>query len=208
MLMALLGGGRFTYPYTSMSALEAIAAATCDPGSKSTDPILLHSILSEAAALGRPLFQLFSHPAGTLQDSIELNCAHCEHSGQKYVSPLHQELRRCPKNCAEHMEGETGAGVNPSNTRGVVNLNHSRSCTPNGGTCEIAKEEPKRWPGLTAGRVSDGAALIMRAIAESGAQAAAPMREVALSEGAVLHHLCVALSSRVSCLCNPRLGVW
>ena len=48
-----------------------------------------------------------------------------------------------------------------------------------------------------AGRVSDGAALIMRAIAESGATAAAPMREVALSEGAVLHHLYVGLSARV-----------
>ena len=51
-----------------------------------------------------------------------------------------------------------------------------------------------------AGRVPEGAALIMRAIAESGATAAAPMREVALSEGAVLHHLCLGLSSRVQSL--------
>ena len=62
--MGLLGGGRSSYPYTTMTALEAIAAVTCEPGSRSTDPILLHSILSEAAALGRPLFQLFAHPAG------------------------------------------------------------------------------------------------------------------------------------------------
>lgn len=64
MLMSLLGGGRSSYPYTTLAALEAIAAVTCEPGSRNTDPILLHSILSEAAALGRPLFQLFAHPAG------------------------------------------------------------------------------------------------------------------------------------------------
>ena len=36
--------------------------------------------------------------------------------------------------------------------------------------------------------------MIMRAIAENGATAAAPMREVALSEGAILHHLLAAAS--------------
>ena len=63
---------------------------------------------------------------------------------------------------------------------------------------------------IYAGRVSDGAALIMRAIAESGATAAAPMREVALSEGAVLHHLCLGLSSRVlylACLATYELKI-
>ena len=44
----------------------------------------------------------------------------------------------------------------------------------------------------------DGAALVMRAIAENGASAAAPMREVALSEGALLHHLSIGLAVKVS----------
>lgn len=44
-----------------------------------------------------------------------------------------------------------------------------------------------------AGRVADGTAVVMRAIAECGAAAAAPMREAALREGAVLHHLYLAL---------------
>lgn len=54
---------------------------------------------------------------------------------------------------------------------------------------------------LYAGRVSDGAALVMRAFAESGATAAAPMREVALSEGALLHHLYIGLSEKVTPTC-------
>lgn len=50
------------------------------------------------------------------------------------------------------------------------------------------------------GRVSDGAALVMRAIAENGAAAAAPMREAALLEGALLRHLLLGLSERVRSL--------
>ncbi|GFR46449.1 hypothetical protein Agub_g8023, partial [Astrephomene gubernaculifera] len=42
-------------------------------------------------------------------------------------------------------------------------------------------------------RVTQGAALIMRAVAESGAAAAAPMRQAALRHGALLHHLHAAL---------------
>ncbi len=48
---------------------------------------------------------------------------------------------------------------------------------------------------LLAGRVLDAAALVMRAVAEGGANAAAPMREAALTEGAILHHLSVGMSS-------------
>ena len=47
-----------------------------------------------------------------------------------------------------------------------------------------------------AGRVLDAAALVMRAVAEGGANAAAPMREAALSEGALLHHLAAAVSGQ------------
>jgi hypothetical protein len=37
----------------------------------------------------------------------------------------------------------------------------------------------------------------MRAVAEGGANAAAPMREAALTEGAMLHHLCLGMSGAV-----------
>lgn len=46
---------------------------------------------------------------------------------------------------------------------------------------------------IPTGRVGDGAACIMRAIAECGAAAAAPMREASLREGAILQHLHRAL---------------
>ncbi len=46
-------------------------------------------------------------------------------------------------------------------------------------------------------RVSDAAALVMRAIAEGGAAAAEPMRDAALAEGAILHHLHAALGMQV-----------
>ena len=48
---------------------------------------------------------------------------------------------------------------------------------------------------MLAGRVLDAAALVMRAVAEGGANAAAPMREAALTEGAILHHLSIGMSS-------------
>jgi len=60
--------------------------------------------------------------------------------------------------------------------------------------------------------VVDGAALIMRAVAEGGASSAAPMREAALGEGAMLHHLAIAVAGKASgslslswCPCNLRL---
>ena len=48
-----------------------------------------------------------------------------------------------------------------------------------------------------AARVLDGAALIMRAVAEGGAAAAGPLREAALAEGAMLHHLHTAVTAQV-----------
>eukprot|EP00878_Enallax_costatus_P026801 GHUV01028800.1.p1 GENE.GHUV01028800.1~~GHUV01028800.1.p1 ORF type:complete len:258 (+),score=73.22 GHUV01028800.1:512-1285(+) len=91
---------------TSMALLEVVAAIAVDPGARTTDSSLQDACLRAAAALGRPLFTLFSHPAA---------------------------------------------------------------------------------------RVADGAAVLMRAIAECGSAAAAPMRDAALREGAVLHHLQLAL---------------
>lgn len=59
--------------------------------------------------------------------------------------------------------------------------------------CSIAE----RWEKCCwiAGRVLDAAALIMRAVAAGGENAAAPMREAALTEGAMLHHLAVGMSA-------------
>ena len=42
----------------------------------------------------------------------------------------------------------------------------------------------------------DGAALVMRAVAEGGTSSAAPMREAALGEGAMLHHLAIAVGGK------------
>ena len=54
---------------------------------------------------------------------------------------------------------------------------------------------------VLAGRVLDAAALIMQAVAEGGANAAAPMREAALTEGAILHHLSVGMSGAQASAC-------
>lgn len=72
-LLSLLRRSQSAAAYTVLSALEAVAAVVCEPGSRSTDPILLHSVVSEAAELGRPLFQLFSHPASELPTRHPLN---------------------------------------------------------------------------------------------------------------------------------------
>ncbi len=46
------------------SMTQALAAVICEPGVKTTEGMLLRDLLQEAAALGRPLFTLFDHPAG------------------------------------------------------------------------------------------------------------------------------------------------
>eukprot|EP00951_Prasinocladus_malaysianus_P038223 scaffold417941_cov41-Prasinocladus_malaysianus.AAC.1 len=89
--------------------MEALGSVVCDPGAQTTDSPVLAQMLQSAGSMGRPLFQLVTHPAG---------------------------------------------------------------------------------------RVADGAALVMRAIAETGATTAAPMREAALREGAFLHHLNSAVFTR------------
>jgi hypothetical protein len=112
-----------------MSVLHAALALICDvfadPGARTTDSSVQDAVLQAAAALGRPLFALFNHPAA---------------------------------------------------------------------------------------RVADGTAVIMRAIAERGAAAAAPMRDAALREGAVLQHLQLALfasGAREGAICTTALPrVW
>lgn len=47
--------------YPQVEAAAAIAVAPC---SATTSTQLLHEVLAEAGALGRPLFALFHHPAG------------------------------------------------------------------------------------------------------------------------------------------------
>ena len=46
-------------------------------------------------------------------------------------------------------------------------------------------------------RMLDGVALMMRAVAEGGVLAAAPMREAALADGALLTHLLLAVTQQV-----------
>ncbi len=65
-LVGVLRGDRVLSPYTTMMGAEALAAATCEPGASSTDPMILSMLLSEAADLGHHLFSLFMHPAREL----------------------------------------------------------------------------------------------------------------------------------------------
>ena len=62
-LAEVLQWDRGTALYTVAAGLEAIAAVACPPASRTTDPIMLHALLSHVAQLGHPLFQLFSHPS-------------------------------------------------------------------------------------------------------------------------------------------------
>jgi len=65
-LLALLGGRRPRSPLTVLAAVEALAAVAADPGARTTEGLMLRQLLTEAAAIGRPLFALFNHPAGAL----------------------------------------------------------------------------------------------------------------------------------------------
>jgi hypothetical protein len=49
---------------------QALAAVICEPGVNTTEGMLLRDLLQEAAALGRPLFTLFDHPAGAGRPSL------------------------------------------------------------------------------------------------------------------------------------------
>lgn len=163
----LRSSGTPTAAYATMAAVEALAAVVCEPGSRTTDPILRHALLSEAGALGRPLFALFSHPA-----SVHINhptTASFTHLISQYILFAYSCM---PVNQAHDPEG----------TDSIASSQVSVMCV-----------------GDLAGRVLDAAALVMRAVAEGGANAAAPMREAALSEGAMLHHLSVGMSSVAVC---------
>ena len=66
-------------------------------------------------------------------------------------------------------------------------------CLPCPALTRLLSRPPSPPPPLPAGRVGEGVAVLMRAVAESGPAAAAPMRESALREGAALQHLQQAL---------------
>lgn len=57
-------------------------------------------------------------------------------------------------------------------------------------------------------RLLDGVALMMRAVAEGGVLAAAPMREAALAEGALLSHLLLASTQQVSTTSHYHNVMW
>ena len=82
-----LAADRMTSAYTLMCAVEAVASVTCEPGSRTTDAIVLHSILSDVAALGRPIFQLFFHPAGKLT-CLNVNLQAVKHTKFLFFSHL------------------------------------------------------------------------------------------------------------------------
>ena len=62
-LLSVLRQERPAPPLLAMALVEALAAVTSAPAVKTTEGMLLRDLLQEAAALGRPLFALFNHPA-------------------------------------------------------------------------------------------------------------------------------------------------
>ena len=77
-------GGAAASPLATMAVAEALAAVAVEPGARSTDAILRHALLAEAGALGRPLFALFSHPAGAPP-------AHSARSARIHVLTFHRK---------------------------------------------------------------------------------------------------------------------
>jgi DnaJ family protein C protein 13 len=87
----------------------------------------------------------------------------------------------------------------------IIEVVAAVACKPGSRTTELSTREALLVEVASVGRplfslfnhpakqISDVAALVMQAVAEGGATAAAPMREAALAEGAVLHHLLSAL---------------
>ena len=72
----------------------------------------------------------------------------------------------------------------------VVFVLHMQEVASLGGPLFALFEHP-------APRMLDGVALMMRAVAEGGVLAAAPMREAALADGALLTHLLLAVTQQV-----------
>ena len=93
----------------------------------------------------------------------------------------------------------------PLVTVAVVEAAVSVACRPGSRTTELATREVLMQEIGSLGRplfsllrhpcrrAANGASLLMQAVAEGGADAAGPMRQSALSEGAVLHHLLESL---------------
>ncbi|KAF5838736.1 hypothetical protein DUNSADRAFT_2280 [Dunaliella salina] len=81
-------------PLLSMAVVEAAAAVAVVPCSATTSPRLLQELLAEAAALGRPLFALFHHPAGRVADGASLLMREIAYSGASAAAPMrHAALR-------------------------------------------------------------------------------------------------------------------
>jgi hypothetical protein len=53
-----------------MEAVEALAALVCEPGSSTTEGMVLRELLQEAASTGPALFALFAHPASELRATV------------------------------------------------------------------------------------------------------------------------------------------
>ena len=173
---------------------QALAAVICEPGVNTTEGMLLRDLLQEAAALGRPLFTLFDHPAGAGRPSVVtilslpatkpalvIN-AHLLYDVVLPNQPEAQRWRRMPVDCLgwTKLMGSSALSL-------IVEITD--------------RSDVRRWSSRGVimrhvGRVVDGAALVMRAVAEGGTSSAAPMREAALGEGAMLHHLAIAVGGK------------
>jgi DnaJ family protein C protein 13 len=75
-------------PLLSAAVLEALAAAACEPGCRTTEPHAREALLSALAALGRPLLALFDHPSPRAADAAALACRAVAEGGAGAAAPM------------------------------------------------------------------------------------------------------------------------
>jgi DnaJ family protein C protein 13 len=119
--------------------------------------------------------------------------------------PRQQQRGRNDQRQVEREKSQQKSTASPLLSGAIIEVVAAVACKPGSRTTELSTREALLQEVASVGRplfalfnhpakqVSDVAALVMQAIAEGGATAAAPMRDAALAEGAVLHHVLRAL---------------
>ncbi|GAX72903.1 hypothetical protein CEUSTIGMA_g358.t1 [Chlamydomonas eustigma] len=87
---SLCASGGPPSPSTSAAVIELVSAVACEPWSTLTDSKLLAQVLKDCAAIGRPLFSLFQHPAADVADGATLLMAAIAGAGAEAAEPLRE----------------------------------------------------------------------------------------------------------------------
>lgn len=75
-------------PYLILAVVEVIAAVVCEPGVRNTELSTRDALLGEVAALGRPLFEMSSHPARRVGDAASLLMKVVARGGRHSAEPM------------------------------------------------------------------------------------------------------------------------